>query len=586
MKQTTQSTDKLTFRHFLQASKRHKEFYYIWLIPVAGVCLSTLTPYFIGKLLGALADPTANVVPAFVGLAVSGIAAIVTNRIAFANLLYLQPKVMAELQTEAVEHLMHRGTSYHNNSIGGKLVSDVLDYPQSYLRLSDAIVVQLLPFAAILVTGIVIISVNSPMIGLAVLLMAVFAIGSGFRFRKSMKPYRHLRIKAQKQLTSYVGDIITNNQTVKSFGREQFELHEHQVLNKRLQARRFHDWNMLATNGNNRIILLFVFELLFGLTLIYQIRHSPALLATGIFAFSYTVTITNRLFEIGSMLRTVEEALLMAEPMVRTLRQDLEVVDAPDAKELVVREGAVAFTNVTFHYSDDKDGEAVFSNLNLTIQPGEKVGLVGASGGGKSTLTKLLLRFEDISQGSITIDDQDISRVTQASLRSQVSYVAQEPLLFHRTVRENIAYGKLDASQEAIEAATQQAYAHEFIAKLPNQFDTVVGERGVKLSGGQRQRVAIARAILKNAPILVLDEATSALDSESEKAIQAALWELMKGKTALVIAHRLSTIQRLDRIVVLADGKIVEQGSHKELIEQDGTYAKLWAHQSGGFIDE
>jgi ATP-binding cassette subfamily B protein len=223
--------------------------------------------------------------------------------------------------------------------------------------------------------------------------------------------------------------------------------------------------------------------------------------------------------------------------------------------------------------------------LNLHIKAGEKLGLVGPSGGGKSTLTRLVLRFDDVQNGRITIDGQDIRDITQASLHQQIGYVPQEPLLFHRSVRENIAYGNLGASEKDVRDAARKAYALDFIDTLPNGLDTIVGERGVKLSGGQRQRVAIARAILKNAPILLLDEATSALDSESEKVIQKALQELMQSRTTIVIAHRLSTIQKMNRIILLNDGKIVEQGSHIELLKSKGLYARLWGHQSGGFME-
>ncbi len=235
---------------------------------------------------------------------------------------------------------------------------------------------------------------------------------------------------------------------------------------------------------------------------------------------------------------------------------------------------------------DSDEKKPLFCGFNLAIASGEKVGLVGHSGGGKSSVTRLLLRFMDIQGGQILIDDQDISKITQDDLRGHIAYVPQEPLLFHRSIAENIAYGKPDAKKSEVEQAAKLAHAHEFIKDLPSGYDTLVGERGVKLSGGQRQRVAIARAMLKDAPILVLDEATSALDSESEKLIQDALWKLMEGRTAIVIAHRLSTIQRMDRIVVLEDGEIVEQGSHKELLEKDGVYARLWAHQSGGFLED
>jgi ATP-binding cassette subfamily B protein len=272
--------------------------------------------------------------------------------------------------------------------------------------------------------------------------------------------------------------------------------------------------------------------------------------------------------------------------MTEILQEDAEIVDQPNAQPLAIKTGAIDLQNVHFRYHDSQADQAVFSELNLHVAPGEKVGLVGPSGGGKSTLTRLLLRFEDIDDGQIAIDGQNIAAITQASLRQAISYVPQEPLLFHRSVRENITYGKDGATDTELFQAARAAHADAFINDLPEKYDTIVGERGVKLSGGQRQRVAIARAILKDAPILVLDEATSALDSESEVLIQDALWKLMESRTAIVIAHRLSTIQKMDRIIVLDNGRIVEQGTHKELLRHKGVYANLWAHQSGGFIEE
>jgi ATP-binding cassette subfamily B protein len=292
------------------------------------------------------------------------------------------------------------------------------------------------------------------------------------------------------------------------------------------------------------------------------------------------------LFEITSLLRTIEDGMLSSAPMVEHITTDPEIKDAPKAKDLVVTTGGVSFNSVTFGYQDATNNQSVFSDLHVTIQPGEKVGLVGPSGGGKSTLTRLLLRFEDIQAGAITIDGQDIAKVTQSSLREAISYVPQEPMLFHRSIRENITYGNANASMAAIKKAARQAHADEFIDKLGGAYDTVVGERGVKLSGGQRQRIAIARALLKDAPIIVLDEATSALDSESEVLIQDALWKLMEKRTAIVIAHRLSTIQKMDRILVLDGGRIVEEGSHKALLAKKGLYARLWARQSDGFIED
>jgi ATP-binding cassette subfamily B protein len=238
-------------------------------------------------------------------------------------------------------------------------------------------------------------------------------------------------------------------------------------------------------------------------------------------------------------------------------------------------------------YADDDNHTEVFKNLNLKVRSGEKVGLVGPSGGGKSTLTKLLLRFDDVKLGSIEIDGQNIAACSQKSLRQNIGYVPQEPLLFHRSIKENIGYGRIGATDKDILQAAKDAFAHEFIQSMPNGYDTFVGERGVKLSGGQRQRIAIARAMLKNAPILILDEATSALDSESEVLVQKALLKLMEGKTTIVVAHRLSTIQKMDRIIVLDKGNIVESGTHAELSKKkNGLYARLWSHQSGGFLHE
>jgi ATP-binding cassette, subfamily B, bacterial len=258
-----------------------------------------------------------------------------------------------------------------------------------------------------------------------------------------------------------------------------------------------------------------------------------------------------------------------------------DILDPENPEKLKMPSGHIIFKDVSFQY---QMGEEVLINFNLNIASGERVGIVGHSGAGKSTLTKLLLRFNDVTSGAITIDGQDIRNITQDDLRSVISYVPQEPILFHRPIKENIAYGKPDARDEEIAEVARKAHADEFISKLPHGYDTLVGERGVKLSGGERQRVAIARAMLKDSPILMLDEATSSLDSVSEHYIQDAFTELMKGKTTIVIAHRLSTIQKMDRIIVLDKGIIAEEGTHSELLAKNGIYADLWNHQTGGFF--
>jgi ATP-binding cassette subfamily B protein len=302
---------------------------------------------------------------------------------------------------------------------------------------------------------------------------------------------------------------------------------------------------------------------------------------------AYTSNIGQRLWEFSQQtLRNYNRALGDAQDMTEILAIEPEVKDPAKPQKSRIKNGAISFKEMSFAHPESNDDDGLFNNLNLDIKPGEKIGLVGRSGSGKTSLTKLLLRYHDLDSGEILIDSQNIAKITQDDLRRSIAYVPQEPLLFHRTIQENIAYGKPDATMDEVHEAARKANAADFIEKLADGYETLVGERGVKLSGGQRQRIAIARAILKDAPILVLDEATSALDSESERLIQDALWELMKGRTAIVIAHRLSTIQKMDRILVMENGEIVEQGTHTQLVKHGGIYAQLWAHQSGGFIEE
>lgn len=581
------STDKQTLQDFWRASRAYpRESFLAALTPLPSLGLGVGVPFFIGKILGSLIHPDANVQPLIIGFIIVGLLTVLINYISFTSLFSLQPKVMADLQAKTLEALLRRSVGFHNNHISGKTVSDAVDYPTAYLQLSNTLFVDILPFVLVMVIGVILIAFSSPLLSLVVLAMTVITVALAAYFRHRMAPYRQRRKIAGKAVTAHLGDTITNHQTVISFGREDREQKRHAELARELFDTRTHDWHQIAIDGVNRIIGLLIFELLFILLIIHQVHHDPHLLATGIFAFSYTVTLSNRLFQIGPMMRAIEEAFLLAEPMTETLHETTEIQDDPKARPLEVSEGLIAFKDVTFAYADNANAGKVFSDFNLMIKPGEKIGLVGPSGGGKSSLTKLLLRFEDTTSGSITIDDQDIKQVTQQSLRQAIAYVPQEPLLFHRSICENIAYGQPHTTDEAIADAIQKAHATEFIANLPQGLDTIVGERGVKLSGGQRQRIAIARAILKDAPILVLDEATSALDSESEKAIQEALSQLMEDRTTIVIAHRLSTIQKMDRIVVLDKGAITEQGTHQELLSKHGLYAKLWQHQSGGFIEE
>ncbi len=388
--------------------------------------------------------------------------------------------------------------------------------------------------------------------------------------------------EASSKLHAHIIDILTNVSAVRQYARQEHELDRVRGLTTAHKMANFASWSytegMLFVNG----FVLFVF----GSAMFYVLvtRWAAGGITTGEFVLvaSLVSHLAGTLLFIGRAFNSSARTLGEIREGFAELLVDFDITDVSNAIPLAVAEGAVQFHNVTFDYDENR----VFDAFNLHIAPGERIGLVGPSGAGKTTFVSLLLRQHDLAAGSITIDGTDIKMVTQESLRNAIAIVPQEPMLFHRTIRENIAYGNPQATDEEIIAVARKAQAHDFIAALPLGYETLVGERGVKLSGGQKQRIAIARAMLKDAPILVLDEATSALDSESEVEIQKALHILMAGKTVIAIAHRLSTLREMDRIIVLENGTIVEDGPHELLKDAGGTYARLWSHQAGGFLQE
>ena len=566
---------------------RHKkDFYLSFLLLFSSLALSVAVPYFASTSLSSAILGYDNFLKNVMLLCIAVFLALATNRIGFTAEMRLQSNCLYDLQHLAFKTLLDRGLRFHVNSVGGKLVSDVIDFLSAFSGLMNAFYGLGSSLILTIVGGLIVLFINSWQLGLYLSVTVLIIIS--WAYIESNKRYvlRNERMKAQKLVTSHLSDGIVNAPTVKTFAAEKRELFINDGYSRTLRELRKKDWQRSGVSGNNRMAVLLI--LLIGLIVAVRLtsNNDPSLLGTSIFAFSFTLTLILRLFEISNLTRHVEEAFLQASPLARILLEESEVTDSPTAYDLKVTDGIIQFNSISFSYQENRTKKNVFTKLNLKIRAGEHIGLVGPSGGGKSTLTHLLLRFEDVQSGEILIDGHNISHITQSSLRDSLGYVPQEPLLFHRSIKENISYGRPSASQQSIEHAAKLAFAHDFITELDQGYDTTVGERGVKLSGGQRQRIAIARAILKNAPLLVLDEATSALDSDSEVLVQDAMWQLMKGKTALVIAHRLSTIQRMDRILVLDKGAIVEEGSHDELIEQNGVYARLWKHQSGGFLKE
>lgn len=499
---------------------------------------------------------------------------------------YLEQNIQRDIARDVFKHLLSRSADFHANNFTGSLVSHTNKLLSGYVRLADTTIFQTYPMVAGVLISIIILGPRAPLFAAA---LAVFAIAYVITALFVSRPVRKLSAayaSSESAQTGYLADAVTNALAIKSFAHTAYETERFADVtdNTRKHLRAFaraHRKQMNTLGFMNRFISAVAL-----LIAVVAVMKFHANIATVFLIFNYTATTVEQLFNFSNnSLRNYNRALGDARDIAIILSEDPEVKDPAKPEVPRMGRGAIQFKNVTFTHNGAED--AVFKKLNLSIKPGEKIGLVGHSGSGKSTFIRLLLRFSDIQGGAITIDGQNIAKVRQENLHEQIAYVPQEPLLFHRSIRENIAYGQLDADEAAIEAAAKMASAHDFIMALPQGYDTLVGERGVKLSGGQRQRIAIARSMLKNAPILALDEATSALDSESEVLIQAALWKLMEGRTAIVIAHRLSTIQKMDRIIVLDNGKIVEEGTHKELIKRaNGTYAKLWAHQSGGFMDD
>lgn len=495
----------------------------------------------------------------------------------------LDAKCGEYLNRLAFNAVINQSMTFHNNHFSGSLTSQTNKFTSAFIDLKSCFVWDIYPLILTAISSMATaFVVCSPFALLLLAFSIVYAVAAIVTYYRTTDRDEKMA-EAENKQTGQLADSITNMMSVKSYAREKYE--------KGRFARdthRTHDATMgLAKVSFMRNLTLNVIGYItFGLILILIIlSHNMFGLAVSGMVFMYSVsnTLLNSIWQLNHILRVINRSFGNAKEMVEIL--DLPyIVDDKTDKPLKVTDAKIEFSRVSFTH--EKQKEKLFSDFNLTIEPGQSVGLVGVSGSGKSTLTKLLLRFDDVKSGAIYIDNQDIRDVTQNSLREAIAYVPQESSLFHRSIFENIAYGRPDATDEEVFEAARLANADEFIAGLPDGYDTMVGERGVKLSGGQRQRIAIARAILKDAPILVLDEATSALDSESEAAIQGALSNLMEGRTSIVVAHRLSTIAGLDKIVVLRDGKIIEQGSHKELLNNSGEYAKLWSRQSGAFLDE
>ena len=497
----------------------------------------------------------------------------------------LETKVRPQLHNEIFDFLTRQSLTFHANKFSGSLVAQVNRFTSSYVTLTDQFVIAILKMVTNVILAIAIISFFAPVIGLVMALWTVCFIALNIAFTRRRMKYSRAAAAADSVLTGHLADSIGNISAVKAFAREETENETHSRLAYDHANKKYRAWIVMIRND---VFIGILMAILYVGVLIMSIWIGmEGVLSLGILLLIqvYVTQLTVELWGLSNLTRTVEQAITDASELTEILDEPLSVTDPKHPEKVRIKKGSIAFEDMSFTHGDNTD-DTLFEHFSLTIASGQKVGVVGHSGSGKTTLTRLLLRFSDIDDGAITIDGQNIKHIRQRDLRAHISYVPQEPILFHRSLHENIAYGRPEATRQEVHEAAKKAHAAEFIEKLPEGYDTMVGERGIKLSGGQRQRIAIARAILKDAPILVLDEATSALDSESEKLIQSSLSKLMAHRTSIVIAHRLSTIQKMDRIVVLHNGTIAEEGSHAQLLKKGGTYAELWKHQSGGFINE
>jgi ATP-binding cassette subfamily B protein len=497
--------------------------------------------------------------------------------------LHFEASVMPDLYESMFGYLLGHSYQFFISRFAGTLTRRVSKFADSFESLFDTLMLTFVPALLFSVGSVTILYLQNHVLAIILAVWVVIFITFLVIVSRMRQPLRIERSEEDSKMVGALADAISNQNTIALFAGEQHERKLFAGFVDRWHKATIRSWSADEYIWTAQTFLMVVINvgLLYGALVFWE--KGELTIGDFVLIQTYLLGTFNVCSNITQQLRRFYDSMANAAEAIEILNEPHGIQDIRRAKNLMVREGAITFNDVQFYF---RESEPVLDHFNLSVKGSEKLALVGPSGAGKSTITKLLLRFYDVKGGEIDIDGQDIAGVKQQSLRSEIAFVPQEPILFHRSLMENIRYGRRDASDDDVIEAAKKAHCHEFIEKLPDGYATFVGERGVKLSGGERQRIAIARAILKDAPILLLDEATSSLDSESESLIQDSLKILMQGKTVLVIAHRLSTIMNMDRIVVLQGGKVVAEGTHNELLEKGGLYQKLWNIQAGGFIQD
>ncbi|MFK4722528.1 ATP-binding cassette subfamily B protein [Bradyrhizobium niftali] len=570
------------FRHWLNQPGRG-------LIVAGGLLGATVAdlfmPVFSGHLVDALtrgpSDPDARhaALVAFGAIVALGAASVVLRLIGLQAIVPFTLKIMSDVAEGAFTRVQRFSTDWHANSFAGSTVRKITRGMWALDLLNDTILMALAPSLLVLIGSMVLIGLHWASLGAVIAVGALFYVAITVLFStRYIAPAARISNAWDTKVGGTLADALTCNAVVKSFGAEAREDSRlARVINRwRVRVRR--TWFRYNYTAMAQLSLLLALRasVIGGSVLLWMSGHASPGDVTYVLTSYYVIHAYLR--DVGMHINNLQRSVNDMDELVAIHDEPIGIVDAPDARPIAIEGGEIVFDDVTFHYGGHR--EPLYDGLSVTIRAGERVGLVGRSGSGKTTFVKLVQRLYDVSDGRVLIDGQDIAKATQQSLRSQIAIVQQDPILFHRSLAENIAYGRPGASLEAIEQAARLANAHDFILRLPKGYGTLVGERGVKLSGGERQRVALARAFLADAPVLILDEATSSLDSESEALIQQAMERLMKGRTSIVIAHRLSTVRSLDRILVFDRGEIVEQGTHAVLAgKPGGIYRGLFERQ-------
>ncbi len=550
---------------------------------------TTIAPIFVSQLLTHIANGTATMNSSFGLLIIYALTLflgeVIAVRLTIGMSYIVEMRMQSDVASKILRHLTAKSLGYHSNRMSGGIVSDANKLIGSVERFWDTVLFNAIPIATTIISVCIALSFVFWQFAIVLAVLSIAIIFIIVKSQNKIAPASRIVSEKSSAMTAHLADIVGNIAVVKAFAKEETEINRYENLISEWRNANYREMKKVLLTTGAFGVMLTIMNLCAFVAAILATEYHIASIGVTYLVISYTINVVSRLWSVANTTRSYLRVIGDASPMIDTLCEKTEINDSINPEKFTMKKGEIGFNDITFTHNENN--HELFSHFNLAIKPGEQIGLVGKSGSGKTTLTHLLLRFSDIDKGSIAIDGQDITKITQADLHKAIAYVPQESMLFHRSLRDNIAYSKPNATDQEIYEAAKQANVTDFIKDLPKGFATLVGERGVKLSGGQRQRIAIARAILKDAPILILDEATSALDSENEKLIQTALTRLMKGRTSIVIAHRLSTIAKLDRIIVLDNGNIVEQGTHDELIaSKNSVYAKLWKHQSGNFIDE